>query len=304
MSSEDLAIQEQKTEVSEQSRASTMSIVTNDQHMANVMTLAKMMAESKVTIPKHLQGNVGDCAAIVMQAMNWGMDHNVVAQKTHLVNGVLGYEAQLVNSVVTATNSIKGRFHYEYKDESGTGPNTQVSCRVGAILRGEEEITWGEWLNSSTVTTKNSPLWKTNVKQQMGYLQVKNWARLYTPSAIMGVYTPEELIETKDINKRPPTAKEAAEKAKGGVVIDAAQEEERELLIADLEEIAGKGVQLYAEAFGSLTRNQRKLLGTEEHERLKAIAMDAPMSQPEKEVKPEVDADFVDAMEDEEKKAE
>ncbi|SPX63869.1 Uncharacterised protein [Leclercia adecarboxylata] len=36
--------------------------------------------------------------AIIMQAMQWGMNPYAVAQKTHLVNGVLGYEAQLVNA--------------------------------------------------------------------------------------------------------------------------------------------------------------------------------------------------------------
>ena len=46
---------------------------------------------------------------------------------------------------------------------------------------------------SSMITTKNSPLWKTNPKQQLGYLQVKNWARQYCPGAILGVYSDDEL---------------------------------------------------------------------------------------------------------------
>ena len=174
-------------------RASSMSIITNDNYMDRVIKLADMMAGSKVTVPKHLQNSPGDCSAIIMQAMNWGLDPFVVAQKTHLVNGVLGYEAQLVNAVVQSSNSIKGAFSYEYKDEGGTAPNAFVSCRVGAVLNGQQDITWGEWLASASVTTKNSPLWKTNVKQQMAYLQVKNWARMYCPGAILGVYTAEEL---------------------------------------------------------------------------------------------------------------
>jgi hypothetical protein len=81
-----------------------------------------------------------------------------------------------------------GRFHYEYR---GEGAN--VECRVGAVIRGERDITWGEWLSAASVTTKNSPLWKTNPKQQLGYLQVKNWARAHTPGAILGVYSTDEL---------------------------------------------------------------------------------------------------------------
>jgi hypothetical protein len=43
------------------------------------------------------------------------------------------------------------------------------------------------------VTTKNSPLWKTNPKQQAKYLALKYWARLYAPAVIMGVYSSDEL---------------------------------------------------------------------------------------------------------------
>ena len=116
------------------------------------------------------------------------MNPFAVAQKTHLVNGTLGYEAQLVNAVLEASGAIIGRFRYEYQGE-GNG----LKCRVGAIPRGESEVVWNEWLNISDVTTKNSPLWKTNPRQQMGYLQVKNWARAFKPGAILGVYTPDEL---------------------------------------------------------------------------------------------------------------
>jgi len=111
-----------------------------------------------------------------------------LAQKTHLVNGVLGYEAQLINAVVCNSGAIQGRFHYEYR---GEGAN--IECRVGAIPSGESEIQWGEWLSAASVTTKNSPLWKTNPKQQLGYLQVKNWARQYAPGAILGVYSADEI---------------------------------------------------------------------------------------------------------------
>lgn len=153
-----------------------------------LVTFAEMMAKSAITVPDHLKGKPSDCLAITMQALRWNMDPFAVAQKTHVVSGRLGYEAQLVNAVVQQSNAIRGAFRYEYR---GDGP--AIECRVGAVLRGEEDITWGEWLNANTVTTKNSPLWKVNPKQQLGYLQVKNWARLYCPGAILGVYSIDEL---------------------------------------------------------------------------------------------------------------
>ncbi|HBX0748756.1 TPA: enterohemolysin [Klebsiella pneumoniae] len=179
--------------VIDQQAPSTMnngSLLLNGDVMDRMMKIADVMSQGISTVPKHLQGKPSDCLAIVMQAARWGMDPYVVGQKTHVINGTLGYEAQLVSAVLTATGAIRGRFHYEYRGEKDL-----MECRVGAVISGEKDITWNEWLCVSEVTIKNSPLWKSNPKQQIGYLQVKYWARAYTPWAIFGVYTPDELEE-------------------------------------------------------------------------------------------------------------
>lgn len=169
-------------------RTETANMLMNHQIMASLQTFSELMASGKATVPAHLRGSPADCMAVAMQAAQWGMNPFAVAQKTHLVNGTLGYEAQLVNAVVQSSGAIVGRFHYEY-----SGDGAALACRVGAIPAGESAVVWGEWLRVSDVQTKNSPLWKTNQRQQMGYLQVKNWARLYCPGAILGIYTPDEL---------------------------------------------------------------------------------------------------------------
>lgn len=252
---------------------SAMAVMSDDKQMERMIKFAEVMSTAGVTVPAHFRGKPGDCLAVIMQSMQWGMNPFAVAQKTHLVNGNLGYEAQLVNAVVQATKAIAGRFHYEYR---GEGAN--IECRVGATIRGESEITWGEFLSAATVTTKNSPLWKTNPKQQLGYLQVKNWARAHTPGAILGVYTPDELEQIqpeKEINPaRPPrqTGTQAGEaaRAQSAVKCDPA---EREALIEKLELIASEyGVEAYAEEWSKLSKDQRKAVGTPEHERLKKVA--------------------------------
>lgn len=270
-------------------RASSLSIVTNDANMARAVKLAELMASSKITVPKHLQGNVGDCLAIALQAMNFGMDAFVVAQKTHIVNGALGYEAQLVNAIVQSSNAIKGAFNYEYKDEGGSGATSYVTCRVGAVLNGQKDITWGEWLPSANITTRNSPNWKTNIKQQMGYLQVKNWARLYCPAAIMGVYSVDELqdMPPKDLNEAPAKSRRGADIAResqqntGGTVIDQKQEEYRANLIKILDGFAVKGtIEFMArwKAVGKENKNDAYLVGEAEFNRMFAIAEDADVA--------------------------
>jgi hypothetical protein len=174
------------------------AMMMNPAHMQSLVGFAEMMAKSALTVPDHLRGKPSDCLAIAMQAAQWGMNPFAVAQKTHVVSGRLGYEAQLVNAVVQASGAIVGAFSYEYK-----GAGADLECRVGAVLRGTHEITWGEWLRNGDVTVRNSPLWKVNPKQQLGYLQVKNWARAYCPGSILGVYTDDELQDAPPARHQP-----------------------------------------------------------------------------------------------------
>lgn len=202
------------TEMTEIDNSKSMNTTTDflmDSASMNAMhTMSKIMSSAVATIPKHLQGNNADCMAVVMQAAQWKMNPFAVAQKTHLVNGVLGYESQLVNAVISSSRAIKGRFKYEYEGTWKDDRDPSAKVRCGAILSGESEITWGEWLWPKAITTKNSPLWKTAPKQQSAYLALKYWARLYTPDVLLGVYTPEELEDVgttyKDVNPMPESS--------------------------------------------------------------------------------------------------
>ncbi|TNV22099.1 recombinase RecT [Buttiauxella sp. B2] len=193
-----------------------VSMLFSENGMERMIRFAELMASGAATVPRHLQGKTSDCLAITMQSMRWGMDPFVVGQKTHLINGVLGYEAQLVNAVVTSSTAVQGRFHYEYGGEwerivgqpMDKRDETGLFVRVGAILRGESEITWGEPLYLVEATTRNSPLWKSKPKQQIAYLAVKYWARLYCPEVILGVYTPDE-VEVRTEREINPTGRTA-----------------------------------------------------------------------------------------------
>src|SRR5690606_11536388 len=192
----------------------------------NVQRIAEVMAKSNVTIPVHLKGNVGDCMAIVMQSIQWGMNPWPVAQKTHLVSGNLGYEAQLINAVITSMAPTKDRIHYEWfgnwenvignfieqtssKGNTYTAPNWKLAdekglgVRVWATMKGESEPRELELLLSQA-QVRNSTLWASDPKQQLAYLAVKRWARLYAPDMILGVYTADELddLPEKELNPR------------------------------------------------------------------------------------------------------
>lgn len=195
----------------------TSAMVLNGDSMDKMLKFSQMMATSKITIPKHLQGNTGDCFAIVMQAMQWGMNPFAVAQKTHLVNGVLGYEAQLVNAVINSRAPITTRLNYEwFGDWSNVNGKDNKSNDIGVIvsatMKGESEPRVLSVSMAQVGTVRNSPLWVNDPRQQLAYLATKRWSRLYCPDVILGVYTADEFeeIEPKDVTPQPTTSKTAS----------------------------------------------------------------------------------------------
>jgi hypothetical protein len=262
---------------------SSAALILSGDAMDRAIKFADIMATGRSTVPKHLQGNRGDCLAVTIQAMQWGMMPFAVAQKTHIVSGTLGYEAQLVNAVITARAPVTGRINYEWfgdwdriagrfkevpaknnpgemrivrdwtiKDEEGLG------VLVWATFRGETKPRELRLLLAQA-GTRNSPLWGQDPKQQLAYLAVKRWSRLYCPDVILGVYTPDELEERapKNMGKAevlPPEPSEA--------------------LLKEARAAADKGVASYQAFWAATGKDNRGLLAAE-HETLKATAINA-----------------------------
>lgn len=243
------APEQQANQVTIQSDHDMQNLLFNHQAMTQLHQLATVMAGGKSTVPQHLQGNPADCMAIIMQAAQWRMNPFAVAQKTHLVKGILGYEAQLVNAVITTMAPTTGRIQYEWygpwenvigkfvtkKGNNGDymapgwTPADEQGCgvRVWATLKGEQHPRILDLLLTQA-QVRNSTLWASDPKQQLAYLGVKRWARLYVPDVILGVYTADEAEQfgdsagERDITPQPeapvqqqaPAAKAAPERAK------------------------------------------------------------------------------------------
>lgn len=172
-------------------------VMMNDEALNRLWKMAEIMASSKLSIPAALQGKASDCFAVCMQAAQWGMNPFSVAQKCHLVNGTLGYEAQLVNAVITTRAPIKGRLKFEWfgdwdKVNGKEDKSPDRGVIVSATLIGEDEPRVLTISMAQVGPVRNSPLWVSDPRQQIAYLGVKRWARLYCPDVILGVYTPDE----------------------------------------------------------------------------------------------------------------
>lgn len=274
--------------------SSAGALILDAASMDSMYRMAEIMALGRSTIPEHLRGNKGDCMAVVMQAIQWKMNPFAVAQKTHTVNGVLGYEAQLVNAVIQSSGVTVDRFHYEWygawekiigktkvmqapakgtpgandykkaheyrvpdysmKDEDGLG------IRVSATLKGEEEPRVLELLLVQA-SVRNSPLWATDPKQQLAYLAVKRWTRLYAPDVILGVYTPDEF-------EQPAQApQQSRDMGKADVVAP----EVPQALIDLADAATANGMAAYSKFWSGTTKENRVLLAGR-HEGFKATA--------------------------------
>ena len=203
----------------------------NPQYLTAINNFAQVMASGVSTIPQHLQGNPADCMAIAMQAAQWHMNPFAVAQKTFTVGGVLGYEAQLVNAVISTRGPLVDRINYDWfgpwekvigkfdirKNDKGKeyrvpgwklADEEGIGIRVWATLKGENEpreLT----IFLAQARTRNSTLWADDPRQQLAYLAVKRWARLYCPEVILGVYTFDELEQRteREINPQQATSR-------------------------------------------------------------------------------------------------
>ena len=85
------------------------NVLSDLDRLDRITRFAELMATGKCTIPKELQNSPGDCLAISLQAQAWQMNPYAVAQKSHVIKGKIGYEAQLVNAVITRHAPITGR---------------------------------------------------------------------------------------------------------------------------------------------------------------------------------------------------
>ncbi|EFE94038.1 RecT family recombinase [Serratia odorifera] len=208
------------TEIIEQKKngiIDNVSILTNGDLFDRLMKISEVMAKSGAMVPQHFRDQPDACMAITMQAARWGMDPFVVAQKTHLVNGTLGYEAQLVNAIINSMAPTKDRIHFEwfgpwenilgcFVEKTGKSGNKYIApgwsladekgvgVRAWATLKGEDEPR-ELVLYLSQAQVRNSTLWASDPRQQLAYLSVKRWARLYCPDVILGIYSDDELLE-------------------------------------------------------------------------------------------------------------
>ncbi len=105
------------------SDAEANSLMFNPDAFAQGQRLATVLSANQF-LPAHLKSKngqaetVANCYQVIVQAQRWGMDPFAVAAHTFAVGGRLGYDGQLIASVVHARSNLDGRLRCTY---DGTG---------------------------------------------------------------------------------------------------------------------------------------------------------------------------------------
>lgn len=156
------------------------------QNMGQALELAKLMASGKVGVPKHMRNEPAVCLRVITDAMQFGLNPFHLASESFVINDQLAYGAKAVHAMAMRSGVIVGRLSVAYKGEGAA-----LTCTVTGRCR-DSATTHVKTCRLANITTKNSPLWKTDPQQQLGYYTERAWCRLFAPDAMMGLVARED----------------------------------------------------------------------------------------------------------------
>lgn len=197
--------------------------------LGEVMEAAKLMALSGSMVPAFLRENPGGCFAILWRAYAWGMDPFAVASMAYEVKNkrtqetTVAFMSQLIHAIIEARAPIKERLAVRYEGEgdervcivSGTfvgekEPREHRSPRLGdrkpkARGRDSRDPRDEDGINEAADDrAAGSPLWRTKPDVQLWYDTSRDWARIYCPDVLLGIYSREEMQEVGFEPPAPP----------------------------------------------------------------------------------------------------
>ncbi|RIY00178.1 hypothetical protein D3218_12885 [Aureimonas flava] len=182
------------------------------QRIANVMASTSMIPDAlrKVKVGQDMvelppSQVVANCFLVVNQSVRWGMDPFAVAQCVSIVHGKLCYEGKLVSAVLDAKLGLK-LFHH-LTGAPGDARRIYLSDRpfdqavldqlvpgVRFLDRRMFDGSVAEWKTTGT----NSPWSPKNFDRMLVYRGTRDWCRIYEPAIMLGVYTPDEMLDLSE----------------------------------------------------------------------------------------------------------
>ncbi len=178
-------------------------------NLKDIVDAAKLLAAAGEMIPPFLRGNVGAMFANCLRAQELGISPLTLANWTYAVEnkGVtrIAYESQMFHALIEARAPITGRMKVWYE-----GEGDDLKCFVAARFKGETELRqWPPADQADQYTlgklrpeknqygqTKGSPLWDKKPPLQLFYNISRDFARVYFPDVLGGMYGKDEMEDS------------------------------------------------------------------------------------------------------------
>lgn len=177
-------------------------------NLKDLVDAAKLLSAAGEMIPPFFRGNVGAMFANCLRAQELGISPLTLANWTYAVTNKgetrIAYESQLFHALIEARAPIKERMQVWYE-----GEGDDLKCFVSAIFKGETEPRqWPPANMADQYTlgklrpgkndygkTKGSPLWDTKPPLQLFYNISRDFARVFFPDVLGGMYGKDEMLD-------------------------------------------------------------------------------------------------------------
>lgn len=169
--------------------------------MGQLLETAKLLATAGPLLPIWLQGNAGGCLGVMMQTMDWNRSrpphHHIsaifaarmsFAVPTKGGGETVGFMSQMFAVLVNTSGLFKKRPEYRYE---GTGIDQK--CTVVLQFIDEDEAREHESPPLKDIQPKNSPLWTSDPRQQLGYYTLRAFVRRNCPEVLAGFHDEDEV---------------------------------------------------------------------------------------------------------------
>ena len=127
---------------------------------------------------------------VAAQADNWGLDITSVLPETSIIRGRVVFSGKLINSVLQERYGIRLRAEW-----SGEAKTDERTIKVFGKIPGETEELMIEGDVKTWRTSHSGTPWQPATFDKMLYYRgAREWARMYRPSAMVGIIAEDEVI--------------------------------------------------------------------------------------------------------------
>lgn len=162
--------------------------------------IGKMYASSKM-VPAHFQGDEASCMVAVQMAMRLQVDPFMFLQKTYVVGGKPGMEAQMAIALVNTRGPFEGPIDWNFKRDAN-GKVVEATAFATHKKTGRVCSATVDWDMVTGEGWDKNKKWHSLREQMFAYRSGVFLARRYCPEVLMGMSLEDELREI-ELNPAP-----------------------------------------------------------------------------------------------------